>query len=369
MTLKKTPLNDKHRSMGGRMVPFAGWDMPVQYTSIVEEHMHVRNKAGIFDVSHMGEIIVKGEDATSFLESVTCNNISDLYQGRVQYNALMNDNGGLVDDLTIYMLSENQYFICANASNTEAVFLHLSQKSKDWKVEIRNESESWHQIAVQGPVALKLTESIFGMNLSDIDYYHFRDVEFDGKSIRLSRTGYTGEDGFEIYSTIPQGLNIWNRLLSAPEEYRPIPIGLGARDSLRLEVRYPLYGHELGPDMTPVESGIGWIVKEKEIPYPHMNEILLQKKNGTDRRVAGFQLETPGIPREHYAVYNESGTEKIGEVLSGGHSPVLKRGIGTAIVPYDYFREERSIMIEIRNKMTPAKIQKGPFVKGSAGVK
>ncbi len=349
------------------MVPFAGWEMPVQYTSIVAEHNAVREKCGIFDVTHMGEIIVEGEESVEFLESITCNRIKDMTPGRVQYNALVNANGGLVDDITIYMIEENNYFICSNAANVNAAFEYIKNQSGKYKVKATNESNNWHQIAIQGPAASRATEMALQMDLSDIKYFHFKDFGSGDGFMRISRTGYSGEDGFEIYTPINMGVKLWEKLLNAPEDYRPIPVGLGARDSLRLEARYPLYGHELSAELTPVESGIGWIVKESEPAFPQMEKILKQKKDGTARRVCGFLLEGPGIPRDHYKVFDESGSNQIGEVLSGGHSPVLKKGMGTALLPIEYFQTGKIINIEIRNKMIAAKIVKGPFVKGTAG--
>lgn len=363
MDLRKTPLNEIHRKLGGRMVPFAGWEMPVQYSSIIEEHMAVRNGAGIFDVSHMGEILVKGKGSVSFLESITCNRINEIANGQVQYNAVLNEAGGIVDDVTVYRVNAEEYFIVSNASNYEAVEKHL-RKYAPQDVEIENQSAAWHQIAFQGPHADDMMSDYLGKSLHSIHYYRFEDLSFQNKTIRLSRTGYTGEDGFEIYSDVETGLRIWKELLEKYSSKGLLPCGLGARDSLRLEARYPLYGHELNETLTPVESGIGWIVKEKDKPFFGYEKIISQKLRGSEFKVAGFILEEAGVPREGYDVISAGG--KLGKVLSGGHSPLLKKGIGTALLPAGCPEE---ISIDIRSRPHAARLHKGPFYKGSAGKK
>ncbi len=365
MELKKTPLNQTHRESGGRMVPFAGWEMPVQYSSILEEHSSVREKAGLFDVSHMGEIVVRGDNALSFLEKLTCNAISEIQDGQVQYNAVVNEQGGLVDDITVYRINSREYFIVSNASNYEKVENHFRRYSESG-VDIINESAQWHQIAIQGPLAENFLEGWLGKKLDGIAYYRFKDINHRGVNYRISRTGYTGEDGFEIYSDIEPGISLWKDLLAKYGRSGLLPAGLGARDLLRLEVRYPLYGHELNEEWTPVESAIGWIVKEKKIPYLGYEKIQEQKKNGPPGRVTGFILSLPGVPRENYPVHY-SGSSEPSRVLSGGHSPKLKKGIGTVYLPSGFAGEE--IGIEIRSSKIAAAIHKGAFVKGAAGKK
>lgn len=366
MSLKRTPLFEIHRQSGGRMVPFAGWEMPVQYTSIIEEHNSVRNSAGLFDVSHMGELIVSGADATEFLDRMCCNRIQDIKTGKVQYNAVMNDQGGIVDDITIYKISDTEYFVVSNASNYEAVFAHFS-RYRTGAVECVNESDRWHQIAIQGPEAESILQSATGLDTSDIAYYAFDDRSINGKNYRISRTGYTGEDGFEIYTDVPTGLQLWQDLLHTGES-RLLPAGLGARDSLRLEAGYPLYGHELNAQWTPVQSGIGWIAKEKERPYLGYEQVMDHKQNGAPGRVVGFKQQPGGLPRDEYPVLNTAG-ENIARVLSGGHSPTLKQGIGTVYLPKELTESGTEIRIQIRDRQIPAHVHRGPFVKGSAGKK
>ena len=350
------------------MVPFAGWSMPVQYSSIISEHESVRKTAGLFDVSHMGEIIVKGKDALIFLESLTCNDISKMALNQVQYNAVLNANGGLVDDITIYKEQNNSFFICSNASNYEKVYKHLLEYTKDYKVEIKNESVDWHQIAIQGPKAETIFCEITGMDTSKIAYFHFQDLEYKQSIIRISRTGYTGEDGFEIYSDNKIGIEIWETLIQEGASRGLVPVGLGARDTLRLEAGYPLYGHELGDSLTPVESGLAWIVKEKDTKYLGYKKILDQKTNGCSQQVVGFMLNDRGVPRDNMPVLDMDGNT-IGKVLSGSHSPTLKKGIGTALLPIIYTKPGTKIQIKIRDQPVSAIIHKGGFVKGSAGKK
>lgn len=360
MELRKTPLNSVHHAMGGRMVPFAGWEMPVQYTSILQEHAAVRKNAGVFDVSHMGEILVTGENAARFLDSVSCNNVHAIEDGQVQYNAVLNEKCGLVDDITIYRVNPREFFVVSNASNYERVTQHL-QSFRETGVEIQDIASTMHQIAIQGPLAEKYLAEYLGTPLDSIAYYRFVDITHKGERLRISRTGYTGEDGFEIYSGIDAGVTIWKDLLAKYGSAGLAACGLGARDLLRLEARYPLYGHELNETWTPVESGIGWIVKPKTIRFPSYQKVLDQKQNGAPSCVLGFLLTEPGVPREGYAVVNARGQE-IGKVLSGGHSPGLG-GIGTAWLP----ASSEEIFIQIRDKKIPASVHKKAFVQGTAG--
>ncbi len=349
------------------MVPFAGWEMPVQYSSIIEEHKTVREFCGLFDVSHMGEIRVKGKDAARLLETMCCNHVESLKQGKIRYNAVLNENGGLHDDVTIFRIDENEYFIVVNASNADKVYDAMTRyaKSEAFDLELKNESEDWHLIAIQGPEAETILGEELGEDLSEIGYFAFKDLKHKDKPITVSRTGYTGEDGFEILSDASLGVELWKALLNRETGGRkPLPIGLGARDSLRLEARYPLYGHELSEELTPVESGIGWIVKEKEIPCFAMNKLLEQKAKGTDRNIIGFVLKGPGIPREDYNVYSDG--KSIGKVVSGTHSPIRKEGIGTALLEAQPGKE---LSVEIRQKQVPIEVVEGPFVQGTAGKK
>lgn len=350
------------------MVPFAGWEMPVQYSSILEEHVAVRTQAGVFDVSHMGEIVVKGPKSRDFLEHLTCNVVASLVDGQVQYNAVLNEAGGLVDDVTIYRISADNYFVCSNASNYEAVFAHF-KKFQTVGVEIENESDQWHQIALQGPAAELIFEETTGVDCSAIGYFRFRDIEFQGALLRISRTGYTGEDGFEIYSDRESGVRLWNLLLESGAAHGLKPCGLGARDTLRLEAMYPLYGHELSAEWSPVESGIGWIVKEKTPPYLGYDRIQREKREGPAFKHVPFLLLEPGVPRAEYVAYAAGAAEPAGVVLSGAYSPTLKVGIGTVRLPAALAVPEQEFEVEIRGRRFKARVQKGAFVKGGAGRK
>ena len=367
MPLKETPLHSWHREHNGRMVPFAGWEMPVQYSSIIEEHKSVREFCGLFDVSHMGEIRVQGPDAALLLETMCCNNVETLKEGKIRYNAVLNESGGLRDDVTIFRRGPEEYFIIVNASNSDKVFeaIHAYAKGQNLNADVINESDDWHLIAIQGPEAETILSEELGTDLSDIGYFAFKDMQWNGSPVTVSRTGYTGEDGFEILSSADAGITLWKNLLAKDLNGRkPLPVGLGARDSLRLEARYPLYGHELSEDLTPVESGIGWIVKEKATPCFAMEKLLEQKQNGTKKNIIGFVLKGPGIPREDYNVY--SGDKCIGKVVSGTHSPIRKEGIGTALLEE---QPDGELSVEIREKKVPIEIIEGPFVSGTAGKK
>ncbi|MCB1137878.1 MAG: glycine cleavage system aminomethyltransferase GcvT [Leptospiraceae bacterium] len=367
MPLKKTPLHSWHKEHNGRMVPFAGWEMPVQYSSIIEEHKAVREFCGLFDVSHMGEIRVTGAEAGKLLETMCCNNVESLKEGKIRYNAILNEKGGVRDDVTIFRRGAEEYFIIVNASNTDKVYAAVNEycSKQGLNAVVNNESDNWHLIAIQGPEAESILSQELNTDLTNIGYFAFLDMEQDGRPITVSRTGYTGEDGFEILSDANTGTMLWQSLLNRSINGRhPLPVGLGARDSLRLEARYPLYGHELAEDLSPVESGIGWIVKEKEVSCFAMAELLRQKEEGTSRNIVGFALKGPGIPREDYRMF--SGDRDIGKVVSGGHSPILKGGIGTALLEE---RPSGELSIEIRQKRIPVEIVEGPFVQGTAGKK
>ncbi|XDD50501.1 glycine cleavage system aminomethyltransferase GcvT [Leptospira sp. WS92.C1] len=363
---KKTPLNETHRALGAKMIPFGGWDMPVQYTGIIAEHNATREVAGLFDVSHMGEIFITGkaESILTFLESVTCNTVSSLSDFQVQYNAVLNEQGGIVDDVTIYKFSSEKYMICSNASNYESVASHLRKYLPASGVKLEDQSLQWHQIAFQGPKANEIFSKYLGRELDSIKYYHFSLLSFEGEEIIVSRTGYTGEDGFEIYSSIPLGIKLWNDLLKFGKPFGLIPCGLGARDTLRIEAKYPLYGHELNEKWTPIESGIGWIVKEKQIPYFCSEKILSQKKNGPSLRIAAFFLTEAGVPRENFRVLDSQGNE-IGKTTSGTFSPSLKKGIGLALIQAEKIKDGEPIQIEIREQPKQAIITTKPLIPGS----
>lgn len=371
MSLKKTILNQIHKNLNARMVNFAGWEMPVQYTSIIDEHLAVRSKAGIFDVSHMGQILISGKDSILFLEKITPNYVENQKIKQVRYNAILNHKGGIKDDITIFRESEDKFLIIVNASNIEKIWNYLLQESKSYKnLILNNLSDDLSMIAIQGPEAEKYAIEVFP-NFKDIiknlKYYHFDKIYFQDEEIKIARTGYTGEDGFEIIAKNNTIVPLWENFIKLNIK----PCGLGARDSLRLEALYPLYGHELNEDRTPIESGIGWIVKEKEMEYYGKKLLINQKKNNPENIIVPFILEENGIPREGYKVFysNSNKDEFLGTVQSGVYSPILKKGIGTAFLPYSFKENQNEIFIEIRDKKIKAKINKGAFVKGTAGQK
>ncbi|EKR53584.1 aminomethyltransferase [Leptospira interrogans str. UI 12758] len=363
---KKTPLYETHRTLGAKMIPFGGWDMPVQYSGIIAEHNATREAAGLFDVSHMGEIFITGNSKSvlTFLESVTCNSVASLSDFQVHYNAILNEDGGLVDDVTIYKFSPEKYMICSNASNYAAVTKHLLKHLPTSGVKVEDQSLQWHQIALQGPKANEIFSKFLKRDLDSIQYYRFMLLTYQGEEIIVSRTGYTGEDGFEIYSSVSVGLKLWNELLDFGKPYGLLPCGLGARDTLRIEAKYPLYGHELNDQWTPIESGIGWIVKEKEHPYFSSEKILSQKKNGVPSKIVSFALTEAGVPRENFRVLDSQGNE-IGKTTSGTFSPSLKKGIGLALIRTEKIKDGEPIQIEIREQPKQAIITMKPFIPGS----
>ncbi len=347
------------------MVSFAGWEMPIQYTSIITEHLQTRSCAGLFDVSHMGEITLEGKGATEFLDFLTCNTIASISPNQVQYNAVLNRKGGVVDDVTVYRLDEEKYFICSNANCYQKVYEHFLHYNSNPSVHIRNESDIWHQLAIQGPMAEEFLSEYMNRDLSNIGYFRFEKIEdSSGNVMILSRTGYTGEDGFEIYSSIPTGIQIWKEILRIYREKGLVPAGLGARDTLRLEAKYPLYGHELSEDRTPVESGIGWIVKEKLKPYLGYERIMKDKKEGSRKTTIGIELCDTGVIREEYPVLSVEGVV-IGKTTSGTYSPSLKKSIGIAILNSEFAEDGKNVLVEIRGTPKKAVLVQGPFVQGS----
>lgn len=355
------------------MIPFGGWEMPVQYKGIIAEHLHTRKFAGLFDVSHMGEIWLEGDqkDLLLELERLTCNQVAGLQENQVQYNAIVNEAGGLVDDITLYKISDRSYMICSNASNFEAVYEHFL-KYRTTKIEVRNESKDWHQIALQGPISNDIFSDFLGINLDSIGYYRFANLAWQGSTLLVSRTGYTGEDGFEIYSDLDSGVRLWESLLKNYPDHL-CPVGLGARDTLRLEAKYPLYGHELTAERSPVESGIGWIVKEKSVPYLGYERIIRDKKNGPKFKTVGIELQEPGVLRENYNVYADGdssdsapdSTARIGFTTSGTHSPSLKKSIGMALIQSEFALNHKEIYVEIRGQLKKAILNTGKFIEGS----
>lgn len=360
---KQTFLHDKHVALGAKMVDFAGWDMPVQYTSIIDEHKTVRENVGIFDVSHMGEVIVKGKDALKFLNKLVPQNIAKLSDTRAVYCQLPNKSGGLIDDLIIYKLEDNKYLIIANASRVDEDINWMSLNKIGYDAEIINESHNYSMIAVQGPKTLDLMKKLGANDLPP--FFSIKKSVFCDIELWISRTGYTGEDGVEIIVKNEFVGKIWDKLLVAGSEFGIKPIGLGARDTLRLEASMPLYGNDLDENTTPVEAGLSWSVdKTKEEDYNGKNIIMEQLKNGGRKKLVGFKMLDKSVARHEYEVYSEG--IKVGVVTSGGVSPTRGDNIGLAYVttsPLDKLAVGSKIQIMIREKLHDAEIVERPFIK------
>lgn len=360
--LKRTPLFEVYKDYGAKTIDFGGWDLPVQFSSIKEEHEAVRTKAGLFDVSHMGEIEVKGTDSLKYLQKMMTNDISKLNNSGAQYTAMCYENGGTVDDLLVYKIEDDHYLLVVNASNIEKDFNWL-QDHAEGNVELKNLSEDMAQLAIQGPLAEKVLQKLAGTNLSDIGFFKFQqDVDLNGKKALVSRTGYTGEDGFEVYCDAKDAASLWNEILEAGKEEGVLPCGLGARDTLRFEANLALYGQELSPDITPLEAGIGFAVKvNKEADFIGKEVLKNQKENGVPRKLAGIEMIDRGIPRHGYPVYK--GEELIGEVTTGTQSPTLKKNIGLVLIKKEHAELGTELEVEIRGKRLKAKIEATPFYK------
>ncbi|KON87075.1 glycine cleavage system protein T [Sporosarcina globispora] len=360
--LKRTPLFEVYKDYGAKTIDFGGWDLPVQFSSIKEEHEAVRTKAGLFDVSHMGEIEVKGTDSLKYLQKMMTNDISKLKNSGAQYTAMCYENGGTVDDLLVYKIEDDHYLLVVNASNIEKDFNWL-QDHAEGNLELKNLSEDMAQLAIQGPIAEKVLQKLAGTNLSDIGFFKFQqDVDLNGKKALVSRTGYTGEDGFEVYCDAKDAVALWNEILEAGKEEGVLPCGLGARDTLRFEANLALYGQELSPDITPLEAGIGFAVKvNKEADFIGKEVLKNQKENGVPRKLAGIEMIDRGIPRHGYPVYK--GEELIGEVTTGTQSPTLKKNIGLVLIKKEHAEPGTELEVEIRGKLLKAKIAATPFYK------
>lgn len=360
--LKKTPLNEAHRALGGKMVDFGGWDMPVQYPAgVIAEHLVTREKAGLFDVSHMGEIHVDGPDAIPFINSITTNDVTKLVDGQAHYSALTNENGGVVDDLLVYRFAENKLFLVVNAGTTEKDWEWISSKRGDFDVDLRHASVEYCQIAIQGPKATGILQKLTETELEPIKYYHFTTGEVDGVPSIISRTGYTGEDGFEVYADSSKATQLWNKMLETGKEEGILPCGLAARNTLRLESAMSLYGHELGDDISPLEANLGWICKLNKGEFIGRDVLLKQKEEGLKRKIVGFEMVDKGIARDGFDVYIND--EKVGVVTSGSPAPFLKKNIGLAFVPVEFANVGQEIKIDVRGKHLAAVIVPTPFYK------
>ncbi len=360
--LKRTPLFDSYAKYGGKTIDFGGWELPVQFSSIKEEHDAVRNRAGLFDVSHMGEIFVEGPDALNYLQKLLSNDISKIAIGGAQYSAMCYENGGVVDDLLTYRLDENLYLLCVNASNIEKDFEWM-QKQQEGDIVLTNKSDEYAQIALQGPYAQEVLQTLTTTDLAEIKYFKFRNnVTVGGYDVLVSRSGYTGEDGFEIYGTPEAIVSLWDQILEAGKEQGVIATGLGARDTLRFEACLPLYGQELSKDITPLEAGISFAVKlQKDPMFIGQEALIAQKEAGLPRKLVGVEMIDKGIPRHGYKVFKD-GVE-IGEVTTGTQSPMTKRNIGLALIDATFAEIGIEVEIEIRNKFVKAVTVATPFYK------
>ncbi len=359
--MKNTALSQKHISLGAKMVPFAGYNMPVSYTGLNEEHAVVRNSVGVFDVSHMGEFILRGEHALDLIQKVTSNDASVLTDGKAQYSCLPNATGGIVDDLLVYRIDAKTYMLVVNASNIEKDWNWI--KSQDtWNVDMKDISEETSLLAIQGPDAVATLQKLTDVNLSEIPYYSFVKGKFNGvENVVISNTGYTGAGGFELYFENPQAENMWNAIFEAGKEFNIKPIGLGARDTLRLEMGFCLYGNDIDDTTSPIEAGLGWITKFTK-DFTNRAAIEAQKTNGVSRKLVGFEMIDRGIPRHDYPVADSNG-QVIGKVTSGTQSPTLGKAIGLAYVNTEFAKSGSEIHIMIRDKAVKALVCKIPFLR------
>ncbi|MGM0835648.1 MAG: glycine cleavage system aminomethyltransferase GcvT [Bacillota bacterium] len=355
--LKRTPLFEVYKDFGAKTIDFGGWDLPVQFSSIKEEHEAVRTKAGLFDVSHMGEIEVKGKDSLAYLQKMMTNDVSKLKDGGAQYTAMCYENGGTVDDLLVYKKADADYLLVVNASNIEKDYDWLASKVTE-EVTVTNVSETMAQLAIQGPLAEEALQKLTNTDLSEIKFFKFKEnVEINGTPALVSRTGYTGEDGFEIYCASEKSVELWNEIL---KDENVIPCGLGARDTLRFEANLALYGQELSKDITPLEAGIGFAVKvNKEEDFFGKEVLKDQKENGVPRKLVGIEMIDKGIPRHGYEVF--VGEEQVGEVTTGTQSPTLKKNIGLALLKKEFTELETEVEVQVRKKRLKAKVVKTPF--------
>ena len=354
----KTVLYDRHVKLGGRIVDFAGWQLPVMYSSIIEEHMSTRENAGIFDISHMGEILIKGENAREFLKKIIPTRLDKLVAGKSMYSCLCNEKGGIIDDLFIFMISDKEYYIVVNAANIEKDF-YWFLKNKIEGLEMINLSDVTSKIDLQGPKSKDILLKVFpDDSLKELKRFYFTYVEYKNKKVMISNTGYTGEKGYEIYMDNDLAGVIWDELLKSGEEFGIKPAGLGARDTLRVEACYSLYGHELRDDVTPIESGIGWLVSS-DSEYIAKSILKKQKDEGAPREIVAIELTGRGIPREGYRIIKDG--DDIGCVTSGIYSPLFKKGLALVLVKSGLVNIDDKIEVLIRDKKVEARIVKRPF--------
>ena len=361
VALKRTALNRVHKAAGAKMVEFGGWEMPVEYSGIIEEHVAVRTRAGLFDVSHMGEIEVRGPQALALLRFVTSNDPARLQVSQAQYSALMHPRGSAVDDCVVHRLAEDHFFICVNAANTDKDFEWMVQHNS-FDAKVHNVSSAYSQLALQGPRAAAILAKATNADLGKIRYYWFRRATCCGVEGLLARTGYTGEDGFEFYFPPAESELVWNALLAAGKAEGLVPAGLGARNTLRLEAAYPLYGHELDEETTLLEARLGWICKFDKGDFIGRDALVNQQQRGARKQLVGFEMTDRAIARDGYPVWAEG--QAVGRVTSGSYAPFLKKNIGLAYVSSAHARPtSREIHVEVRGRKAPAQLVPLPFYK------
>ncbi len=358
--LKRTPLYDFHKKLGAKMAEFGGWEMPIEYSGIIHEHMAVRTAAGVFDISHMGELFIEGPEGLELIQEMTCNDASRLKNGQAQYSALLYPEGTFVDDILVYRFDQNRYFLCVNASNTNKDFDWICGENR-FNTTATNLSDRYTQLAVQGPRAIRIMQRLSDIDLESIRYYWFRQGKMDGIECIVSRTGYTGEDGFEIFFAPKFSEQVWARLLGEGKDEGLIPVGLGARNTLRLEAKMALYGHEISDKITPWEADLGWIVKMGKSNFIGRAALEEEQTRGITKKLVGFEMVGKGIARDGYPVFIER--EAVGTVTSGGPAPYLGKNIGLAYVPVKHCQTGTRLEIQIRTSLVPARIVETPFYK------
>lgn len=360
--MKRTRLNQRHKELGGKMIDFFGWEMPIQFSGVIPEHLAVRNKAGLFDVSHMGELLVEGSQALDLIQFLTPNDASRLKPGKAQYTALTTQKGTFVDDMVVYCLEEGtKYLIVVNAANEERDYAWVRRHSHDYEAEVENHSADYTQIALQGPQALEILNPLTNIQLEEMKPFRFQWGKILDEQVLISRTGYTGEDGFEIYTVSPRPDKIWDLILEKGKSAGVVPVGLGARDTLRLEACLMLYGNDIDETTSVLEAGLGWLVKFDKGDFLGKEDLLKEKENGVSRKLVGFEVIGRGIARPHYPVYIED--KKVSEVNSGTYSPYLKKSIGLTYLPVECTQLGTEFEVGIRNKKVKAKVVPTPFYK------
>jgi len=359
--MKKTAFYDIHLNLGAKMTAFAGYEMPVQYTGVTKEHLAVRDSVGVFDVSHMGEFIVEGKGAQAFLQYVCSNDISKLTPGKAQYNFLPNGKGGVVDDLIVYQLDENRYLLVVNAGNIQKDWDWLHQHSKNFEITLEDQSDTTSLLAIQGPHALKAMQSLTDISLNTLPFYgHATGTFANYPNVLVATTGYTGAGGIEIYFPKKNSTAIWNAVMESGKDFGIVPVGLAARDTLRLEMGYCLYGNELNDTTSPIAAGLGWVAKP-ETECIDAETLQIDKREGTRQKLVGFIVQERGIPRKDYAI-KDMADRLVGYVTSGTQSPSLSKGIGLAYVDTQVLSQNTALFVSIRNKNLPIDIVKTPFI-------